>query len=293
MTVETEKELDVKKEVSEEPSAEENKKTVDSGTPAQEIPGEEKPKEETPGEETPPVPKKESRRNRKIQELVKANKNAEAENIRLRELNSKLTEDKLPIKPKSEDFTTDEEFEKANSEYNDKRQDHKIEKAVSKGRIEDTETVIKNSKDEILKEFDSEMKTLAPKRPEDFVSAIDAVSKQTFHKGVADYLTESSIGPDLAYELAKKPEILESMLDMTASQAIREMVKTEEAVMKSLETQKITKATDPIKPIDSPGGPMSEDKMEQFNSGKMDDGEWAKMRDEDIKKKQAQGMNVR
>ncbi len=291
MTIETEKELDVKKEVSEEPSA--SDKTVDSGTPAQDPIGEEEPKKDIPGEETPPAPKKESRRNKLIQKLVKKNKNAEAENIRLKELNSELMKDTLPPKPKAEEFVTDEEYEKANNEYNDKIQDQKIKKAVSQGRIEDNEVSIRNSQDEILREFDLEKQTLAPKRPEDFLSAIEAVGKQTFRKEVAAYLRESSVGPDLAYELAKKPEILEEMLDMTPSQAMKAIVKTEESVIEKLQTRTVSKATTPIKPIDGLGGPISEDKMEKFNSGKMDDDEWTKMREEDIKKKQAEGMNVR
>jgi len=210
-------------------------------------------------------------------------------------LNSKLTEDALPPKPKLDDFKTDAEFEQANSEYTDKKQDHKIKKAVSEGRIEDSENVIKNSQDEINREFSIEMQALVPKRPKDFVPAIEAVGKKSFRTGVAAYLIESEIGPDLAYELHQKPKILESMLDMTPSQAMKLIVKTEEEVIKNLQTRKVSKATTPITPIDSGGGPvgMSEETMGKFNSGKMDDDEWDRLREADIKKKQAQGMNVR
>jgi len=277
---------DVKKEGSEEPSAEDTK-TVEPGTPGQEPTGEEEPEKKEPAEETPPAPKKESRRNRKIRDLIRDNRKALDENIRLTEQNRKLKEDQTGPAPKPEDFENDGDYQRAESEFTDKKHRQTVKAAINEGRIEDSEEEIRNTESGLIDAFNEEKESLSPERPEDFKDKIASLKTRRIHSSVADYVYESEVGPDLAYELAKKPGILDEMVYMTTSEANRKIVHLETEVINKLKTRKVSRASDPINPIGETGGKITKGKtiFSKFNN----DDDWVRQREADLKiKREAQ-----
>lgn len=172
-----------------------------------------------------------------------------AQAARIAELESQLGTDgksakDAPKPPRLEDFNYDQSaYEDARLAYNT---EHAVSKALSETRKQETETRLREARQELVEEFNEGVAAIK-ERITDFDSVMDNC-KVDLRKDVADLILSSDKGPHLAYELAKndgaKLKEIQSLPPIEAARAMGRI----EARLSLPQPKKQTQAPAPIKP---------------------------------------------
>lgn len=228
-----------------------------------------KAEEAKPNEDKPQDGKKNSFQER-ITELVAKRKEAEAKaeaaerqrqdlEERLKRLEAQPEPAKAEPKPARAQFTSDDEYIEALTEW-------KADQAIAKREQEQAEARQKSAQEELASSWAKRQKA-AMKEIEDYAEVIGK-SEVSLPGHLHQAILESDIGPHLAYYFAKHPDEAKRFAGMTPTSALRNLGKLEDqlADVQDVEPRKpsveISKAPAPIKPVKevapaSPGSPKS------------------------------------
>ncbi len=219
-----------------------------------------------------------SRAKDRIQGLIRDGHSKDQEINRLKEEAKAYKAPDIGKQPQEEDFKDDQgyvdtdEYDKAVAEYTDKRIDSKVESSVHAQRVKTSEDEAAGYVQKINQEFNEFVDEVAKDRPAGFKEAIDALSdeknQQIFPEGVANFILESDVGPDLAKFCADNRGVLDEMLSQSPGQVMRTMVALESKITADLKTKKVSDAPPPITPVDEGGGAIDK------NEDEMTDEEW-------------------
>lgn len=152
----------------------------------------------------------------RIDELTRARREAEREAAYWKQLaNRGNSAEAAPEKPTPDKFDDYAEYVEALTDW-------KAEQAVSKRMEQDSNRKVVETRNQTFMERQVQAKTLLPDYDE-VVGASDA----PVAAHVGEVLQDSEMGPQLAYHLAKNPEVLLKLNGMSPTQAAREMGKLE------------------------------------------------------------------
>lgn len=141
--------------------------------------------------------------------------------------------------PKEEDFDTYEEFLRADARYAAKEEARALREQDKKERA-------KEAQNKKAREWEKKQ-TAAFKKHPDYYDAIDSISETTFPDLVLEAMNDSDLGAELAYHLAKHPDELEDLLDLSPRKAVMQLGRLED---------KLT-AKEPVKKSKLPNTPES------------------------------------
>lgn len=159
------------------------------------------------------------------------------------------------IKPDPSQFTDAFEYAEALAEYkvNEKLESQRLEQAQKEAK-ERAETVSKNWKsrvNETVQEFP------------DYDEVLEGSAHLTVSDQVRDAILESEVGPKILYHLAKNPELVSNIAQMTVTGALRAIGRLETKFEKQAdtktevkETKEVSKAPEPIKPLKGSNAPQ-------------------------------------
>lgn len=194
-------------------------------------------------------------------ERLAAEKRAEA----LEQENTELKQKSRPApaaektQPKPEDFTTV-------AEYTDALTDWKVEKKFAEREQQIADAKAKSEADASTKAFQTRLAATIKEIP-DYQEVIDGSNAIARHH-ILNYLIESDIGPKLQYHLAKNPDVLDRLNQLSPIKAIAELgkleTKLESPVEKKAEAKlnsvaPVSQAPAPITPIDGKSTPVHKD----------------------------------
>jgi hypothetical protein len=142
--------------------------------------------------------------------------------------------------PKREAFENDEAYQQA---LLDKKAEEKA-KALLEQRERDKALATRREK------FEAQAEELADRYPD-----FDAVARNphlTINEAMAEFISESDVGAELAYALGKKPSLAADIAHMSPVQAARALAKLEAEIASKPKAQ-ASKAPDPINPVGNRG----------------------------------------
>lgn len=87
----------------------------------------------------------------------------------------------------------------------------------------------------------------------DFAEVLEDVAHVVFNQGAMTFITESDVGPAIAYELGKNPDEAERISRLSAVRQIAELAKIEDKLTQKKPEVKVSKAPAPIKPTTGKG----------------------------------------
>lgn len=163
------------------------------------------------------------------------------------------------VQPKPEDFATV-------AEYTDALTDWKVEKKFAEREQQQAQQRQKDEAEAAAQAFQKRLADTAKEIP-DFQEVIDGSDAIARHH-ILNYLIESDIGPKLQYHLAKNPDVLDRLNQLSPIKAIAELGKLEtklEKVEPKSDTAKlnsaapVSQAPAPITPIDGKSTPVHKD----------------------------------
>ena len=144
-------------------------------------------------------------------------------------------------KPKLEQFTTIEEYDSAVEKWARAQERRAVEEQAQQRSQAEQAMQVKAR----LQAREDEART----RYADYNAALAPVAPVIMSNPVLqEYVTESDLGPDVAYHLAKNPAKLVEIAELPPFAAAKELFKIEER-LKSPPPKPVTKAPDPIKPV--------------------------------------------
>lgn len=195
-------------------------------------------------------------------ERLAAEKRAEA----LEQENNELKQKSRPApvaekaQPKPEDFTTV-------AEYTDALTDWKVEKKFAEREQQIADAKVKAEAEASTKAFQTRLAATIKEIP-DYQEVIDSSEAIARHH-ILNYLIESDIGPKLQYHLAKNPDVLDRLNQLSPIKAIAELGKLETKLEKPSEPKAdtgklgaiapVSQAPAPITPIDGKTTPVHKD----------------------------------
>jgi hypothetical protein len=197
-------------------------------------------------------------RNQYLERLA-AEKRAEALEQENNELKQKSRPAPEKAQPKPEDFTTV-------AEYTDALTDWKVDKKFAEREQAAAEAKAKAEAEAVTKAFQTRLAAAIKEIP-DYQEVIDSSEAIARHH-ILNYLIESDIGPKLQYHLAKNPELLDRLNQLSPIKAIAELGKLETKLEKAPEPKAeaklsaivpVSQAPAPITPIDGKTTPVHKD----------------------------------
>lgn len=153
-----------------------------------------------------------------------------------------------PAKPKMDDFNTYQEYEEAKDKYYEDLADYKADQKVSKAfqtRDQQSQIQQKNAT------YEQKVAEFAKETP-DFKQSLDNLfAEYEIPETMVSAVIDSDMGPEVAYYIAKNPEIAERMTHMGILQLNKEIGKIEAKLemSKKPEAAVTTKAPRPISPV--------------------------------------------
>lgn len=182
----------------------------------------------------------------RFDELTRARHEAEREAAYWKSLASKPAQQDQPVqKPTRDAFQSDEEFIEAVADW---KAEQRIQEAFSKR--EEAERQRREVEETQRRQMTyAERAEAAVKEIPDFYEVVSA-SDIPVSDAVRDVLIESDKGPELAYHLAKNPDVAEHLNTLSPLAAARELGRIEATLSKpAVQPKPVTKAPAPIKPI--------------------------------------------
>lgn len=193
-------------------------------------------------------------------ERLAAEKRADA----LEQENTELKQKSRPAlvaektQPKPEDFTTV-------AEYTDALTDWKVDKKFAEREQQQADAKAKADAEAVTKAFQTRLAAAIKEIP-DYQEVIDGSDAIARHH-ILNYLIESDIGPKLQYHLAKNPDVLDRLNQLSPIKAIAELGKLETKLEKAPEQKAdtgklsaiVSQAPAPITPIDGKSTPVHKD----------------------------------
>lgn len=161
--------------------------------------------------------------------------------------------------PKPEDFTTV-------AEYTDALTDWKVDKKFAEREQQQAADKAKAEAEAATKAFQTRLAAAIKEIP-DYQEVIDSSEAIARHH-ILNYLIESDIGPKLQYHLAKNPDVLDRLNQLSPIKAIAELGKLETKLEKPVEPKAeaklnsvvpVSQAPAPITPIDGKTTPVHKD----------------------------------
>lgn len=198
------------------------------------------------------------------------------------------TEQKVEEKPKPniDDFDTVEEYTDALTDW---KLDQRDRKNAEKQQVSDAQ----QRHSEVVLDHQKRAQEFA-KTKDDFVEVVQDLAETGFEPSVAveEAIYSSEIGPEVFYELAKKPKLFNRINKMSPIQAAKEIGKVEARLMKSetpskkvgKKKTKISKAPAPLTKTNS----KSPGKSTKTSSDNLDDfAEWERNREAELARRNA------
>lgn len=161
--------------------------------------------------------------------------------------------------PKPEDFTTV-------AEYTDALTDWKVDKKFAEREQQQAADKARAEAEAATKAFQTRLAAAIKEIP-DYQEVIDGSEAIARHH-ILNYLIESDIGPKLQYHLAKNPDVLDRLNQLSPIKAIAELGKLETKLEKPVEPKAeaklnaivpVSQAPAPITPIDGKTTPVHKD----------------------------------
>lgn len=161
--------------------------------------------------------------------------------------------------PKPEDFTTV-------AEYTDALTDWKVDKKFAEREQQQAADKARAEAEAATKAFQTRLAAAIKEIPDyqEVIDGSDAIAKHH----ILNYLIESDIGPTLQYHLAKNPDVLDRLNQLSPIKAIAELGKLETKLEKPVEPKAeaklnsvvpVSQAPAPITPIDGKTTPVHKD----------------------------------
>jgi len=214
-----------------------------------------KPEEKDGGDETEKPRKSgfQKRINKLTREKYEALKAAEEARRRAEELEARLSSSEP--EPKPEDFEEYGDFLKAHAEWvkqDVKREIEKIKQSQSEG-VAPEEVILADSINNIMLN--------AQEKYDDFDQVVASNPDLPISKEMIEAVVDSEYAADVLYFLGKNPQIAESLYNLSGHALAREIGRLE-ATLSSQPQKQVTKAPDPVKPIDEGSSPnVDEDNL--------------------------------
>lgn len=188
-------------------------------------------------------------RNQYLERLA-AEKRAEALEHELGELKEKSRPAPAVEKaqPKPEDFTTV-------AEYTDALTDWKVDKKFAEREQQQADAKAKAEADANTKAFQTRLAAAIKEIP-DYQAVIDGSEAIARHH-ILNYLIESDVGPKLQYHLAKNPEVLDRLNQLSPIKAIAELGKLETKLDKPAEQKVDTAKLNSVVPVSQAPAPIT------------------------------------
>ena len=181
----------------------------------------------------------------------------ERENAELKKSSAPAPQEEEAKPPKQEDFATVQEYLDAAVAYN-------VEAKLKERERLSGEKAAADAAAALAAEHEKRFKAAAGRIPdlEEVVGKADFNLRMPLYQ----YIRESETGPELAYHLAKNPDIAERLNRLSPIKALAELGKIEVALAKPTEATKpaqsqpeVSKAPAPIKPLSGNSEPVHKD----------------------------------
>lgn len=181
---------------------------------------------------------------------------------RLRQLESQLTEmtakaPKADDAPKQDDYKTYEEWEDATLEY---KANKRVQERLKAEKEKELQTAQQRQQQEVRRVFEEKEKAFRTTAPDYDRVAQEAVTELNTlaQSGVniaslRDMVMSFDNPPEILYQLGKEPNLIEELVNMQPTKAMRELVKLEIA-LKGTAKAEPKRAPEPIESIGSKAG---------------------------------------
>lgn len=173
-------------------------------------------------------------------------------------------QEKSPEKPARADFNDDDAYIEALTDY---KASQAAEKAVAKVSQAQAENAQAQAARTVAQTYAERAKAFEAATA-DFNDVMQAADQIRVSAAARDAILESDLGPQLAYHLAKHPDIAEKLGSMSPLAQVRELGRIEERLTTTKPTVATSKAPAPITPTRGTGGQFARDEAS------MKDGEW-------------------
>lgn len=198
--------------------------------------------------------------------MKRKNQYLQSEILRLQEQASKPAAE--PDKaPREEDFSGDwGKFIAATAAYEAAKA---VKDTIKSDKAEATQARVAELRSEVMADFEERAESFKAKATDfDDVIAKFMDGGGKFSDPVRELVTESDVGPQLAYHLAKHPSVANKINALPPLQAAKEIARLEDTLSKT--STKATKAPAPLTPVKGGAGPAFDphttDDMEAFAS---------------------------
>ena len=199
---------------------------------------------EEEGEDKPKAEHKPNPVQKRIDELTRQKRESEREAAFWREAAQAKPKEAEPEKPKRADFADDEA-------YLDARDAYVEAKAVSKAKAELAAENVKHSQEkaaQTVAQTYGERVSAFKAQTEDFDEVMQAAEDIRVSAAARDAILESEMGPQVAYHLAKHPEVAAKLAGMSPLTQVRELGKLETQLSKQPDPE-ITSAPTPARAV--------------------------------------------
>lgn len=177
--------------------------------------------------------------------MKRKNQYLQSEILRLQELASKSTQTAETDKaPREEDFNGDwGKFIAASAAYEAAKA---VKDTIKSDKAEAHQARVAELRSEVLTDFEERAEAFKAKA-KDFDQVIEKFTSQggKFSDVVRELVTESDVGPELAYHLAKHPTVANKVNSLPPLQAAKEIARLEDSL--SRPSNRATKAPPPLK----------------------------------------------
>lgn len=249
--------------------------TQETETQQQETEGNEQPRDEQ-GKFKPKV-------QQRIDEITRARHEAEREAAYWRQRatgganeQAQSSANEPPPKPTVEQFQDYADYVEALTDWKAGQKVNEALSARDAEKAKEAEGRVKQSKAQIWEERQAATRAATPDYDE-----VVGLSEIQVAAHVAEALIDSDVGPALAYQLAKNPELAERINALPPLAAAREIGRLEASLSKpavAAPENKVSKAPPPISPVGARSTPVSDPE-------KMSTDEWLKWRQGQLSKK--------
>ena len=155
--------------------------------------------------------------------------------------------------PQVNDFESYDDFMKESIKYDLRKEEEQKRAKEHQGKIAERQK-------EIDRDFYSRVAKVQSEKLPDYDEVIRSASINLSNE-VLQAIKESEVGPEVAYHLAKNPEVITKINQMSLPSAVREIGKIEaklttvEPVKK--QTKQVSQAPEPIKPVNAAASPVT------------------------------------
>jgi len=175
---------------------------------------------------------------------------------------TKPAELKAPVKPKSDDFKTWEEYEAAKDKYVEDLSDYKVKVAIQEDRAQRAEEAKKQQQESegrtAAEKWNKQVESAGQKHSDwdDVVGPIkDLVGKDARFAAGASFLLDSEVGAEILYHLGVNPDEAQSIAAMSPIRQVAALTRIEDSLTKPAESVKKMTPPGPKKVSETPPPP--------------------------------------